>query len=813
MKLYFIAFLLSFSIIIMGSEIDLPVVPATKLATKLSGNFKIVQGLKIITGNGASDDLRLTALQLKQVLKLYNKISAEIVSDDLPGNLDIVLDLLDEKDSLESYSLLFEKDESYKLSITETGISIKSASTKGIFYGAMSLIQLLEKSIDNKIQSVEIIDWPDIKVRGVSEDISRGQIPTIDYFKDIIRFLSRYKLNTYMLYIEDVLKLDCYPSIGNKRGALTKEEVRELISFANAYHIEIVPIFQTLGHFENILNEREFLRYAEFPGAACLNISDKSTYIFLEKMIKEVCELFPSKFFHMGADESWDFGLGESKKMIESSGIADAYLKHYKRIYEIVKQYDKTVLMYSDNLLEHPELLKKLPKDIIIVDWQYHADYDYLSAKKLQEAGFAYYVSPSVNNFKTTFPDNSTAIPNIKNFIKSGVEYGTSGVINSNWGDFGAETFKELCLPGYAWSAQCSWNFKTSNENKFFVDFYHDFYGVRDNRTLYLHELFNSLNNRIYWNDLWRHPLLPIGKFEMNPASKISWLEETIPVMENAIYELQMNVLKKSNYLDIMHYLTELYEWYKIKLQTGSMLKNKVAGGAVDDVMVGNLINENITRLKKLKNGYRNLWVKYNKIENLELIEDKFDRMMKYFDEISQQLKSGELADPGITSKWIYYKPDEKKYVREARFKKEINLKQVPKSAYLQLMGDTHAKLFINGKYVDEIFARFSQSLSVEYKRIKFIDVSEFLKKGDNIITVEVKNFEPVGSAGFNLISEIKYPDNTIIKIQSDNTWKVQHQDDDIDDEDDWKEVTYKDYPHTIIAPNFVTKRASWIER
>ncbi|MCK7523612.1 MAG: hypothetical protein MZV64_41235 [Ignavibacteriales bacterium] len=88
-------------------------------------------------------------------------------------------------------------------------------------------------------------------------------------------------MNTYMPYLEDMLEFEKYPTIGKDRGALTKNEVKEILDFARKNFVEVTPIFQTLGHYENILSQDEFLKHAEFPGAASLSVSSDSTYVFL----------------------------------------------------------------------------------------------------------------------------------------------------------------------------------------------------------------------------------------------------------------------------------------------------------------------------------------------------------------------------------------------------------------------------------------------------------------------------------------------------------------------------------------------------
>ena len=398
----------------------------------------------------------------------------------------------------------------------------------------MSLVQLLEKIQNKTLPAVEIIDWPDLSIRGISDDISRGQVSTLDNFKRIIKFISRYKMNVYMPYMEDMLQFKKYPSIGKGRGALSGEEVKEIVDYAGKHFVEVIPIFQTLGHYENILNQPEFVKYAEFPGAASLNVSGEETYEFLEDLLKEVFEMFPSEYFHMGADESWDVGLGKSKHIVEQSSLADVHAGHYQKVYDICKKYGKKVLMYSDVILNHPEILDKLPKDIIIVDWHYRGDYNYPSTTIFKEAGHQYYVSPSVWNFLTTFPENLQAIPNIQYMTKDGIDNGASGMINSNWGDYGAETFKELILFGYAWSAQCSWNYKASDESEFSRNFFYDFYGIDDERSAEIYKTLSMPLNNVQWHYIWRHPLLPFPPYvwwegNLTPAVRISWIDWTIP--------------------------------------------------------------------------------------------------------------------------------------------------------------------------------------------------------------------------------------------------------------------------------------------
>jgi len=136
----------------------------------------------------------------------------------------------------------------------------------------------------------------------------------------------------------------------------------------------------------------------------------------------------------------------------------------------------------------------------------------------------------------------------------------------------------------------------------------------------------------------------------------------------------------------------------------------------------------------------------------------------------------------------------------------------------LQLIGDTQAKIWLNGSQLGEVFARHSLSLSVEHQRVKVWDISKKLKKGKNIIAVETANYDPFGSAGINVYAELSSPAKGFTKILSDSTWRVSEL-----SATGWANPEFSDapwpsakvfpHPSPIIRPNFSTNRSSWIER
>ncbi|MGH9866198.1 MAG: family 20 glycosylhydrolase, partial [Candidatus Acidiferrales bacterium] len=168
--------------------------------------------------------------------------------------------------------------------------------------------------------AVAIRDWPAMKWRGVSVDISRGPIPTLKFMENQIRVLAGFKLNMYALYMEDVFTVP-----GNEifapRDALTPDEIRDLVSYAQKYYVTIVPELETYGHLHNVLRYDVYSQLAEVPHGSVLTPTQPGSYDLLEKMIAAMAPIFKGPFFHIGADETFELGEGQTKELIAEKGL------------------------------------------------------------------------------------------------------------------------------------------------------------------------------------------------------------------------------------------------------------------------------------------------------------------------------------------------------------------------------------------------------------------------------------------------------------------------------------------------------------
>lgn len=349
-------------------------------------------------------------------------------------------------------------EEGYTLEATRSRVLITAPSGAGVFYGAQTLRQLLVPDGKRLIcPAVSIKDWPSMKWRGVHDDISRGPIPTLDYMKKQVRTLAEYKINLFSLYMEHVFDYQSEPLIAPKEGALTAAEVKELVAYAQKYYVTILPEQQAFGHLHHVLKTEYYSDVAETPHGHVLTPTNEKTYQLIKSMYAELTPLFPGPLFHIGSDETWELGQGQTKELAQKEGLGKVYLEHLKRVSEIMRPYHKRLMFWGDIAMHYPELLNILPKDVIAVAWAYdpRANFDSM-LKPYKDAGLDLFVSPGANNWNMIFPQLDHAYVNVRNFVRDGQKFGAMGMLNTTWDDDGEAIFG-LTWPPLVLGAACSW--------------------------------------------------------------------------------------------------------------------------------------------------------------------------------------------------------------------------------------------------------------------------------------------------------------------------------------------------------------------
>jgi hexosaminidase len=334
---------------------------------------------------------------------------------------------------------------------------VVAANTEaGLFYGVQSLKQLIRANrTGNSIPCLLITDKPTMRYRGWMDDISRGPIPTVEFIKKEIRTMAEFKQNFFNLYTEHVFRSDKYPDISPTDG-FTPAEIKELADYAAKYHMDLMGNFQSFGHMAKILSNPFYAHLGD--NGDILNPADERTYTFLSDLYSEMIPAYKSNFFNINCDETFGLGEGKSKAMADSIGESGIYAYHINRIDKLIKPYGKRIMMWGDIAVNKPEIISRLPKDLIVLSWGYHAAESFDDAiHPFVKSGFDFMVAPGVGCWGELWPALGNAAVNISNYTRDGAKLGAMGMMNTAWDDNGHNLF-EYNWHGLAWGAECSWN-------------------------------------------------------------------------------------------------------------------------------------------------------------------------------------------------------------------------------------------------------------------------------------------------------------------------------------------------------------------
>jgi len=284
--------------------------------------------------------------------------------------------------------------DAYALEVAQDGVNITGDTRAGTFYGLQSLIQLLpvEKSTSLQIPAVAIQDAPRFAYRGMHLDVGRHMFP-VSFIKKYIDYLALHKMNYFHWHLtEDQgwrIEIKKYPELtkvggfrngtiigrypgtgnDNKRygGYYTQEEAKEVVRYAADRHITVIPEIEMPGHSSAALTAYPWLGC---PGTGPYKVEETwgifddvycagkdSTFTFLQDVVDEVMAIFPSKYIHVGGDESpksnWKT-CPLCQKRIKEEGLADEHeLQSYfiQRMEKYINSKGRTIIGW-DEILE-----------------------------------------------------------------------------------------------------------------------------------------------------------------------------------------------------------------------------------------------------------------------------------------------------------------------------------------------------------------------------------------------------------------------------------------------------------------------------
>ena len=357
-------------------------------------------------------------------------------------------------------------NQAYELSITPKKIIITSSTSTGCFYGLMTLKQLYAKSI----KCCEIIDEPMLEVRGVMLDISRSKVPTLETLFKLVDFFASIKLNHLELYVEGFsFQYKSFERYLGDKNYISIDEYQSLEKYCYNHFIDLVPNENGFGHMDKWLEQEEFKDLRNSPNGvyiwgsnrnpSTLNPLDPRSSVLVKTLYDDMLPYSNSPYFNMDFDEPLELGHDKTLKICEEKGVGDVYLDYAIPLINYVKSYGKKPLMWGDVVVNHPECLSRIPKDLIVVDWGYHKNYDFLShAKMLQDYKIKYLLAPGTASWGCILGRYDDMVNSIKHSTDACKKYGGMGIIVTDWGDIGHLQYLPVSIPGFLYASLSSWN-------------------------------------------------------------------------------------------------------------------------------------------------------------------------------------------------------------------------------------------------------------------------------------------------------------------------------------------------------------------
>jgi hypothetical protein len=357
--------------------------------------------------------------------------------------------------------------EAFLLRAGPEGAEVQARSSAGLYYGAQTLRQLIEGAgAEAALPEVEIHDWPSLAYRGIMVDLSHGPVPTESEVKRQIDFLARWKANQYYMYSEASIEMDGYPLL-NPGAQFTQDQVRRIVSYARTRHIDVIPCMELYGHLHDLFRIERYADLAIIPHGSEFDPRNSRVAALLDKWIDQLATLFPSPFFHMGFDETWETGAGAVGGKVQS---AQLYMEHFRQVSEMVRRRGKTVMVWSDMFSKYPELIPLLPAGTFLVPWGYDRKVYEPYWKPFADLPIPKLIASGVSIWCQIAPNFDRSFDNIDDSVATGRQHGALGLINTVWTDTVAVLMRPA-FPGIAYGASASWQADPVKRRTFFSDY------------------------------------------------------------------------------------------------------------------------------------------------------------------------------------------------------------------------------------------------------------------------------------------------------------------------------------------------------
>lgn len=632
---------------------NLQLLPQPQQITFSQGQFHIPARGSIVLQEGESQAVLPAARRLQRILTEAVQLSLPLSVGSRPSTVT---------------ACTFSPDgqlaaEAYEIRVEESGITVAYGSPEGAYHAVATLKQLLVQYGRN-MPYLTVQDKPDFAARGLMIDISRNKIPRLETLYRIVDLMTDLKLNQLQLYIEgSPFAYESFPQVWELETPVTGEEILLLDAYCRERFIELVPNQNSFGHMEGWLTRPEFNHLAEIPGGFMLpdNMYDSDLYpegLFMHPgtfdtedpevlkllgtMYDDLLPYFTSGQFNVGCDETYELGLGKSKALADSAGKGQLYLSFLQKIHALVAARGKKMQFWGDIIIQHPELIPLLPKDIIAMEWGYSAAHPFeADTLKFREAGIPFYVCPGTSSWNSLTGRTDNMLANLRSAAVHGKQNGAIGYLITDWGDFGHWQHLPVSYAGFVYGAALAWNVVGNQEADIAgylnTAVFHDRSGTIGQLLLDLGNYYKLESGTVRPNDtemsmLLRSSLGNVLLAERLTDDQLEQLERYIAGIEA---KLEVLALECSDAGLVTEELSNGIHFVKHAVQL-TRLKKQLAG--TQGELTAALVQAQIHDLDLLLHQYRQLWTRRNRLGGLEQSVSKLLRLRSEYTSLAAKL-------------------------------------------------------------------------------------------------------------------------------------------------------------------------------
>jgi hypothetical protein len=407
-----------------------------------------------------------------------------------------------------------------------------------------------------------------------------------------------------------------------------------------------VPEQQTFGHLHKALKLERYNPLAEVPYGDVLSPQQEGSYKLIADWYRELNDLFPSQFFHIGADEAFELGQGQSREAARTRGVGAVYFEHLNRVRELLKPYNRKLIFWGDIALNHPELIGNIPKDLIVANWDYTPRDNFATRiDPFKNAGLQQMVCPGVWGWNQIFPNVDASSKNIINFVRDGQAAGAIGMLNTTWDDDG-ETLFEMGWYGIVLGAAASWQSGLVDQNRFDADFDWAFFRNEGDQFVKAIHALGSVNATLgirTSNDLfWRDPFTTAFQLDARAnAEKIRQMRLLVETALEGLIRNRQSARRNASMISAMVLAAQRFDHLGRRAQTVEKLSREYWEAYLnlgDRARVRRLrryyspiynqLREMTEELSVLREDYRRQWLAENRSYWLDSVLARYDNAM-----------------------------------------------------------------------------------------------------------------------------------------------------------------------------------------